>query len=86
MATTSIPLTLVDILYKYWPLGKGMVSNLFKYMYIYVYIRSIFIFFDFVRTAALTFEIYLRDIFSIYRVDREYKVILAHHLIRRIHL
>ena len=26
MSTTSIPLTLVDILYKYWPLGEGMVS------------------------------------------------------------
>ena len=24
MSTTSIPLTLVDILYKYWPLGEEM--------------------------------------------------------------
>ena len=27
MSTTSIPLTLVDILYKYWPLGDEMVRD-----------------------------------------------------------
>ena len=27
MSTTSIPLTLVDILYKYWPLGDEMVRH-----------------------------------------------------------
>ena len=27
LSTTSIPLTMVDILYKYWPLGDNMVST-----------------------------------------------------------
>ena len=27
MATTSIPLTMVDIVYKYWPIGESMVST-----------------------------------------------------------